>query len=235
MLFLFCFCRFVEKILFDLHKYGITHKMLIRNITVHEYGNFATLPAQKGYEARMAIFRKDAAEKPAEIATFHTLADLNREIQENQASRKKMGEWTSNFLGGAIGLGVIVLLTPIKIPLLAVAAVGSLIGYFVSKQIRDSLDGMIAEKQKRREDLLTGEESKLSTPKPGLAVTPLKSTYGKAASPANNATAASPANDDADRLAALEQRVRELQDEIAGKPAVLEKPKSIVSKTGFGK
>lgn len=182
----------------------------------------------------MAIFRKDASEKPAEIAIGHTLADLNREIQENQASRKKMGEWASNFLGGAIGLGVIVILTPIKIPLLAVAAVGSLIGYFVSKQIRDGLDDIIAEKQKRREDLLTGEESKLKAPTPGMTVTPLKSAYGKAASPANG-SAASPANDDAGRLAALEQRVRELQDEIAGKPAVLDKPKSIVSKTGFGK
>lgn len=176
----------------------------------------------------MALFKKDATEKPAEIAIGHTLADLNREIQENQASRKKMGEWASNFLGGAIGLGVIVILTPIKIPLLAVAAVGSLIGYFVSKQIRDSLDDMIAQKQKRREDLLTGGESKLKgpTPTPGLSVTPLKSTYKHAADPAN---------DDAGRLAALEQRVRELQDEIAGKPAVLDKPKSIVSKTGFGK
>lgn len=176
----------------------------------------------------MALLKKDTppAASHDPLAIRESLEDLNHDIQATRASHKKMSDWSSNFLGAAIGLGVLTILTPIKIPLLAAVAVFSLIGYFVTKQIKDTQADSLVEQQKRREELLNEREKALSNPAPIPRPKPkLAEGFGdhaaKPAAPANN-----------DRIEALEKRVKELQDEIEGKP--LEKPKTFISRLGFG-
>jgi hypothetical protein len=143
---------------------------------------------------------------------------LRTDLHDSRAYLKKVAGWSGNLLGAAVGLGLLTILTPIKIPLLAGVALLSLIGYGVTRVIKQSVEEGIEDKQRQIEKMLTG-------PAPAAPTGPAPAP-GKKVSGAYNA--------EASRIEALEKRVKQLQDEIEGKPVVLDKPKSTVSKLGFG-
>ncbi len=175
------------------------------------------------------------ATSPAQPARIgEKLEDINTEIHDSQSFYKKVKGWSSNLLGAGVGLGLIVLLTPIKIPLLVAAAAFSLVGWGVTKVLAQSSAENIAKLQQTREELLTSHEQRLTAPQPVPALVAKKPAKASAPYNAASANTKSGASADAERIAALEKRLTQLQDEISGKPVVLDKPKSIVSRLGFG-
>lgn len=178
----------------------------------------------------MALLNKDAsAPVPAAVRIAESLLELQKEIRDDILSRKKYADWSSNCAGAAIGLGLLTILTPIKIPLLAGIAGLAFLGWVVTKQFKQSLDEGLVEKHKRQEELMIAHEAALSAPTP-VPTHSLKTT-GDGAKPAKSKLAAN-YNDEAGRLEALEKRVQQLREEIDGKP--LDKPKTFMSKIGFG-
>ena len=145
----------------DLHNFGITPKMLIRGITVQEYGRGGE---ERWKEAMNDLKPVTSPETPAKIG--ERLEEINSQIQDSQSFYKKVKGWSSNLLGAGIGLGLIVLLTPIKIPLLFAAAAFSLIGWGVTKLVAESSAENIVKLQQTREELLTSHEQKLTAPAP---------------------------------------------------------------------
>ena len=156
------------------------------------------------------------------------IAALQKGIERDEVARTKMAKLSGSFLKGALFLGAVVLLSPLKVPLMFVAAVGAVAGYLVTKTLRQGYDAEIARKnemiatldieQEAARRIKPAPETKPAAPKTA------KGDYNAAAVPANDPAA------DAERIAALEQRLRELK----GAPIDLDKPKSIHSRTGFG-
>lgn len=153
---------------------------------------------------------------------------LQKGIERDEVARTKMANLSGGFLKGALFLGAVVLLSPLKIPLMFVAAIGATVGYLVTKTMRQGYDAEIARKREMILQLdVEQEAARRIKPAPEAkpaAQKPAKGDYNKAAVPANDPAA------DAERIAALEQRLRELK----GAPVDLDKPKSIQSRTGFG-
>lgn len=156
---------------------------------------------------------------PTPLQLRESLETLREDLRDSRAYLKKVSGWSSNLLGAAVGLGLITLLFPIKIPLIAAGALLSVIGYGVTRVIKQSVEEGIDEKQKQVEKLLSGPA-------------PVAAAHDPAPAPAKKVTSAY--NSEAARIEALEKRMKQLQDEIDGKPVVLDKPKATVSKLGFG-
>lgn len=152
---------------------------------------------------------------------------LQKGIERDEVARTKIAKLSGGFLKGAIFLGAVVLLSPLKIPLMFVAAVGATVGYLVTKTMRQGYDADIARKNEMILQLEVEQEAvRRIRPAPSAKTAAPKSPandYNAAAAPADPAA-------DAERIAALEQRLRELK----GAPFDLDKPKSIQSRTGFG-
>ncbi len=180
----------------------------------------------------MGFFAKEPLpETPASREIGAGIDAVQQGLARDQLARGKMAKIAGGFLKGAIGLGVIVLLSPLKIPLMFVAAVGAVAGYLVTKTMRDGYDAEIARKQEMIATLdIEQEAARRIRPapekKPAAPKKPAND-YNKAAAPAD---AVDPAAD-AVRIAALEQRLRELKGET---PVVLDKPKMKQPRTGFG-
>lgn len=177
----------------------------------------------------MNLFGKDPLpENKASLEIGAGIEALQKGIERDEVARTKMAKLSGGFLKGALFLGAVVLLSPLKVPLMFVAAVGAVAGYLVTKTLRQGYDAEIARKNEMIATLdIEQEAARRIKPAPET-----KPAAPKAAKDAYNA-AAVPANDpaaDAERIAALEQRLRELK----GAPIDLDKPKSIQSRTGFG-
>lgn len=181
----------------------------------------------------MALYNKDASPAiPAAVKIAESLLELQKEIRDDILSRKKYADWSSNCAGLAIGLGLLTIFTPIKIPLLAGVAGLAFLGWVVTKQFKQSLDEGLIEKHKRQEELMIAHEAALSAPAP-VPTHALKASSGGAAGGAKPKLAAN-YNAEAGRIEALEKRLQQLREEMDGKPMPLDKPKSFMSKIGFG-
>ncbi len=154
---------------------------------------------------------------------------LHKGIARDEVARTKMAKLSGGFLKGALFLGAVVLLSPLKIPLMFVAAVGAVAGYLVTKTMRQGYDAEIARKQEMIATLdIEQEAARRIKPAPEKKPAAPKSPandYNTAATPAPDSAA------DTVRIAALEQRLRELKGEA---PVALDKPKMNQPRTGFG-
>lgn len=153
---------------------------------------------------------------------------LQKGIERDELARTKMAKLSGGFLKGALFLGAVVLLSPLKIPLMFVAAAGATVGYLVTKTLRQGYDAEIARKNEMILQLdVEQEAARRIKPAPEKKATAPKSPandYNHAAAPADPAA-------DAVRIAALEQRLRELKGDA---PVELDKPKMKQPRTGFG-
>ena len=176
----------------------------------------------------MSIFsRKEEA--PVETAASRKIAksieELDAALQKDIESRDNMGLWSSRLGTTALVVGALFLLTPIKVPLvLGIGAIAG-VGYGIMRMLRQECDDNIAKKLESKAKLELVEEAARAVGKPvgpSAANTPkISGEYNAKSDP------------EAERIAAIEERIKALQDELEGKPVVLDKPKTIISRLGL--
>lgn len=172
----------------------------------------------------MKFFEK---ETPTETAASRKIAKsletLEGQIQSDVESRDEASRWSSRLGTVAIALGVLVVIA--KAPIIMAGFAVSALGWGVARMIRQGYEDSIAKKLETKAKLTLAEEAAriIGKPEPAAANKPgIRDAYNAKSEP------------DADRITALEERIRALQDEIGGKkPVVLDKPKTIISRLGF--
>lgn len=167
-------------------------------------------------------------EAPVETAASRKIAksiqELDESLQKDVESRDNMGRWSSRLGTTALVIGAIFLLTPIKVPLVLGAGVIAGVGYGITRMMRQEYDDTIAKKLESKAKLELVEEAARVVGKP---VGPSAGNTPKISGEYN-----AKSDPEAERIAAIEARIKALQEELDGKPVVLDKPKTIISRLG---
>ncbi|HYD17857.1 MAG TPA: hypothetical protein VEF76_05220 [Patescibacteria group bacterium] len=179
----------------------------------------------------MSFFKKDPPpDSEASRAMGASIETLTRQIDRDTTARDKIASVSGNFLGGAIGLAFIFIVTPLHIPLLGLGAVVAFAGYGITKMLKSGYDQDIAKNREAIAELEVHQDAARLIGKPaGKPPVPkqAKAAFNKPAANTNDPAV------DAARIAALEERIAELKGALEG-PRELDKPKTITSRLGFG-